>query len=183
MNKNTIIAIGASVILGIATIMMWSSYHNQAVAHENNIELLSKKSESHLSNYSMKILEMVQISDKYKDGLLEIVKASISGRYGDDGNKALTSFINENNVTLDNNLYLNVQNAIRVGREEFQIHQERQMEECRKYKNDLGRFFSGKFMAMQGFPRIDLKHYCEVVSDAKTKRTFDTKEQEALQLK
>lgn len=175
--------VGVLILLIAFPILLYTSNHNTSVSYETNIENLHKKSEIELSNYTMKIMEMVQITDKYKSDLEVIIKSSIQGRYGDDGSKALTLFMNENNLTLDSAMYLNIQNAIVAGRNEFKIHQSRTMEMCAEYKKHLGYFLSGTLSKMSGFPKMDMKHYCEPVSDKKTKEAFETKEQTPLQIK
>lgn len=172
--------VGSLILLIGLPIMLYTSNHDTSVSYETNIENLHKKSEIELSNYTMKIMEMVQVTDKYKSDLEVIIKASIEGRYGDDGSKALTSFIQENNLPLDSAMYLNIQNAIVAGRNEFKIHQSRTMEMCAEYKKHLGYFLSGTLSKMSGFPKMDMKHYCEPVSDKKTKEAFETKEQTPL---
>ena len=69
-----------------------------------------------------------------------------------------------------------------AGRREFKISQEKLMDACRNYKTELGSFVSGSLLKMQGYPKLNLNHYCTVVSDSTTKNTFETKEQKPISI-
>lgn len=180
----SLIIVGALAIAGIIAFSTYSSVYNMGNTSEQNIIALQKQSESKLSNYATSIAEISQVPTKYKNDLVEVIKATMSGRYGENGmsDNAVMNFVQENNLQLDSTVYINMQNAMNAGRKEFQISQERLMDACRLYKNELGSFVTGKILSSAGYPKIDLKNYCEVVSDAQTKKTFDTKIQEPIKI-
>lgn len=187
--KNSIIVLAILFVVGLIAFQVYSSTYNTGNAYEQQIQNLQKKSESTLSNYSTQIAEMVQVPNKYKKDLIEVIKTTMSGRYGnhsvgEDGkeNSPMMQFIQEQNLQLDSKLYLNIQNSMVAGRNEFKISQEKLIDACRNYKTELGSFVTGSLLKMQGYPKIDLEKYCNVVSDATTKQTFETKEQKPISI-
>lgn len=179
-----IVFISSFVVLGLLLFFFYSSTHNNANNHEQVISNLQKQSESTLSNYTTSIAELAQIPTKYKNDLIEIIKANMQGRYGSDeqGSKAVVQFMQEQNLQVHPDVYLNMQNAMISGRREFKISQDKLMDACKNYKTELGSFATGTLMRTMGFPKIDLNNYCEVVSDAVTKETFKTKEQKPVSI-
>lgn len=185
--KSGIVFLSVGVVLilfGIIGFAWYSSVYNMGNSSEQNIITLYKQSESKLSNYATSITEIAQVPEKYKNDLTEIIKTTMQGRYGENGmsDSAVMNFIHENNINLDSTVYINMQNAMIAGRKEFQISQERVMDACRAYKNELGSFLTGKILRSAGYPTIDLNEYCEIVSDNKTRDTFKTKTQEPVKI-
>lgn len=180
--KNIIICVAGAIIIGLISLHWISSTHDSAVHQEEVIQQLYKKSESTLSNYTIGIMEQAKIPQKYKADILEIIKANMSGRYGENGSGAVVQFMNEQNIQIDPKVYLNLQNAMISGRKEFKLSQDLLLESCRSYKVQLNSFFTGKIMSYQNFPKIDLNKFCEAVSDKNTKEVFETKEQKPVSI-
>ena len=80
--KNSIIVLVILFVVGLIAFQVYSSTYNTGNAYEQQIQNLQKKSESTLSNYSTQIAEMVQVPNKYKKDLIEVIKTTMSGRYG-----------------------------------------------------------------------------------------------------
>lgn len=181
-NVSTMVFLVILAVFGLIAFFSYSSTYNMAVASEESIQNLQRKSESVLSNYTIGIQEMAQVPAQYKKHLEEIVKASMEGRYGENGSKAVQQFLVEQNIPFNDKLYLNLQNSMAAGRREFQNSQQRLMDACRNYKLEINSFMTGKLLAIQGFPKINLENYCEVVSDAQTKKAFETKQQQPVKI-
>lgn len=182
-----LIIVVAVVIFTIIGFQVYSSIYNMGNASEKNIKALHKQSESTLSNYATTIAEIAQVPNKYKKDLIEVIKTTMQSRYGENGaggnNKDLIAqFVTENNLQLDSSVYLNMQNAMISGRKEFRISQEKVVDACRDYEQELGTFVTGKILRFAGYPKIDLKPYCEVVSDAQTQEVMKTKIQQPVKI-
>ena len=171
------------VVLSIIGFQIVNSYYQLGNNSEKTIESLYAKSESTLSNFTTEILELTQVTGKYKEDLSQIIKESLQGRYGENGSQAVFQFLKEQNLNLDSNLYLNLQNRIIAGRSEFKNSQEKILDVCKQYKIELDGLFSGPVLRIFKYPKIDLKEYCTIVSDEQTKETFKTKIQKPIQLK
>lgn len=69
-----------------------------------------------------------------------------------------------------------------MGRNDFQVGQTRLLDEKRAYQTELAKFPRMIFMSILSFPKIDLKKY-DIVTDDRTEAKFETKREEALQLR
>ncbi|QPB12227.1 hypothetical protein [Providencia phage PSTCR5] len=168
------------IVGGLGIFAGYVSTSNEATRMENNIVRLDKESENKLSNYTVKIGEIIQVPEMYKNDLKEVIKETFQGRYGADGSKAVFQWIQERNLNLDSALYLNIQHEITAGRNEFAIAQNRKLEQCATYRNQLEYFWKGRFLAFAGFPKKDIDSLCEIVSDARTQGIFETRVQESI---
>ncbi|MGL4520544.1 MAG: hypothetical protein ACRCUJ_12975, partial [Phocaeicola sp.] len=110
-------------------------------------------------------------------------EAEMSSRYGDGGSKAMMQWIQEKGQVVDQKVYLNIQAAMQGGRKEFQLSQDRKLEACATYKSNLEYVWSGFWLGLAGYPKVDLGKMCQVVSDAQTNRAFETGLAETISIK
>lgn len=170
-----IIIVLAIILTPIVCIGFYAiSVNNKNVEFETNIVNYNKASESTLSNYTLKIQDMAQVPQMYADDLKSVIDKTFQGRYGSDGSRAVVQFMKENNIQLDSQMYKNLQIAMEAGRNEFNLSQIRKFDACGGYENQLGYAMSGMTSRILGFPRIDVKKVCQVVSDTSTRKAFDT---------
>lgn len=177
-----IIVVLCLLVAGIG-VMSYFSAANKGNQAENRIDEIRQNSASNLSNLTMRIQEMAQVPDMAVGHLKELIQAQMSGRYGADGSKAVVQFLKEQNVSVDQRMYLNIQSEISGGRKEFEITQNRLMGQCRNYKDELGNAWSGFWLRLAGYPKGDLKELCRAVTDAKTDSAFSTGQQTKISLK
>jgi len=170
------------VAVGISLFMGYVSASNGGVQAESRIEQLNKDSENVLSTSTIKIKNMAQIPGMYVKDLKEIIRDTFEGRYGKDGSKAVVQFIQEQNHQVDSKLYLNIQNEMAAGQDEFRIAQSNKLTACRNYENSLGYFWQGMFLKWAGYPKKDLAKLCQVVSDDQTQEAFKTGKQKTIEL-
>lgn len=141
--------------LGVSFALMYISAYNGGNEFENMINTKYRDNKNVLSQYSLRIVEMVKVSDKYKDALKETIKAAIEGRYGENGSQATWQWIQENNPTIDPSLYAKVQTEIASGRKEFEVAQRQLLDKCNVYKTELGYLMGGFMLKMAGYPKTD----------------------------
>lgn len=119
----------AVVILGFLSLILVSclifggmviSKRNAFVRIENNIHMAYEESKNVHSNYVLRIQEMAQVPKMAAKQLSEVIKASNEGRYGDDGSKAVFQFLKEQNPSIPDSLYTNIQKEVTGGRLDFQ---------------------------------------------------------------
>lgn len=189
MGTGVIIAIIFSIIFGLMVlvvgigVMAYVGASNKGNQMENSIDELRQNSASNLSNLTQSIQEQAQVPEMATDHLKQIIEAQMSGRYGQDGSKAVFQFLKEQNLQVDQRMYLNIQATMSGGRKEFEITQNRLMSTCRAYKNELGNVWSGFWMRLAGYPKADLKTVCRAVTDTKTDAAFETGQQTKISLK
>lgn len=189
-NKNTnslgAIIVGlllAAIIIGTASIYFGFSvyYHNKAVAMEENIAALSNNSESVLSNGTMTILDKAKIKDSYAADFKESLRITMEGRYGNDQNVAMKWVQENSNNALDSAIYKDISSYIEGMRRDFQISQKQIVDSCRSYRIMQRSAFSGFFLKGD-FPSTGFNQdvMCSIVSDAKTRKAFETKQQTSI---
>lgn len=171
-----------ALVVGIG-VMAYVGAANKGNQMENSIDELRQNSASNLSNLTQSIQEQAQVPEMAKDHLKEIIQAQMSGRYGADGSKAVFQFLKEQNLQVDQRMYLNIQATMSGGRKEFEITQNRLMSTCRAYKNEVGNVWSGFWLRLAGYPKADLKVVCRAVTDSKTDAAFETGQQTKISLK
>lgn len=174
--------VGLLVTLGIAFGGMYVSNFNRAVDLESQIVAQYEDARNTMSNYTLKLQEMIQVTDIYKDDLREIVEATFTGRYGDNGSQAMFQWIQEQNLQLDPSLYKNIQVTMDAGRTEFQNKQTLLLDTRRIYQKELNSFLSGFFMRLAGKPDIDLDKY-NIIVDQSTQTKFETGVDSAVKLR
>jgi hypothetical protein len=138
-----------------------------------------------LAQYVQKIQEMAQVPEMYKNDLKEVISAAIGGRYGANGSQATWQWIKEHNPSLDSKIYVKLQETIEAGRTEFQTNQNVLIDKCRQYETILDSYtIRGVMLRFAGFPKIDLKDSCKIVTNDYTDKAFkDHKESGPIQLR
>jgi len=170
------------LVIGVSFGGMYVSYNDRAVDLESQIVAQHKDLQNIKSNYTLKIQEIVQVTDKYKDDLREIVDATFEGRYGSNGSQAMFQWIQEQNINLDPSVYKEIQVAIKAGRAEFQNAQTRFIDTKRIYNRELNSFVSGFFMSsVNDFPSINLDEYNTIVAES-TRREFESGTDSAIKI-
>jgi hypothetical protein len=159
------IFLGVVVALIAFVAINYIGAHNKGVKFENNIEATWEDNENILAQVGLKVRDSAGIADKYSDDVKELVGVAMSGRYGEEGSKAMFQWIQEQNPTLDASVYKQIQQIIESGRNQFQNAQTRLVDVKRAYKDELGFFWSGLWLRIAGFPKLDLDDYKIITSE------------------
>lgn len=156
-------------------------YQNKAVAVEESIIALSSNSESVLSNGTMAILDKAKIKDSYAKDFKESLRVTMEGRYGNDQNVAMKWVQENSNNALDSSIYKDISSYLEGMRRDFQISQKQIVDSCRSYRIMQRSAFSGFFLR-GNFPSSDFDQdsLCAIVSDAKSREAFKTKQQTSI---
>lgn len=169
-----------AVLLSIAGVafMSYVNANNYGVTVEAQLKAKRDDNRNILAQYGQKISEMVQVPEMMKNDLKEVVVGAIEGRYGEDGSKATWQWIQEQNPQLDSSVYLQVQRAIEAGRDEFKNSQTGMLDIKRSYETQLGYFWTGMWLRIAGFPKLNLDEY-KIVSTARADKAFETGREDA----
>lgn len=181
-----VIVVGVLAVLVLISGILFGTYvsaYNTGVRYEAQIEKFHKASQNTLSNYTLKVKEMAQVPDMYVADLTQVIESTFQGRYGKDGSKALMQWIQEQNLQFDSKLYLNLQAVMESGRDEFKLSQDRKLEICTQYEQELGYFWKGTWMGIAGYPKKDLDTICKVILDAQTNETFQKGEASVIKVR
>lgn len=165
--------LGAMLLAGVVAAGLLISAHNAGNAMENAIKATYENNQTVLSTYSQKVAEAAQVPDMMRDDLIKVAKAALEGRYGDEGLKATLVAIQEQNPVVSEKLYIELQNIIKAGRDQFQANQTRLIDQKANYETQLGSFPRGTLLSVLGYPKIDLEKY-KTVTTQQVKQTFET---------
>lgn len=184
MNKGLMVVLALIIVIGgggLGLLGLYTSTHDSAVEYEANIKRYYDGSESQLSTYTLTIQEKVQIADKYKDALKEVISQYFQGRNNVD-QKYVMSFIQQNVPNLDPKIYQDLMVTIDSGREKFNNLQKMKIDQCTSYSKFRKSFWNAKALDSSVFPGPDIEHLCQVVSDTRTKTAMQTGIQEVIKL-
>lgn len=173
-----ICVVAALVVLGLTLV----SYFNYGNRTEQFISAKYKDNENVYAQGTQAVMEIAQVPAMYTEQLKELIKADIQGRYGQDGSKAMFQWFQERQLNLDASMYRAIQQQILAFRGKFETSQREMLDVCRVYKTALGGFPGGVALSIVGYPKIDLKEHCEIVTTNKARETFDSKRDSGIQL-
>ena len=180
------VLVGFMVLFVVVLVSFGITYvntSNEGTRYEVGIEKQHKATQNVLSAYTLKVQEMAQVPDKYKEDLKGVISATFEGRYGKDGSKAVMQWIQEQNLQFDSKLYLNLQAVMEAGRDEFKLAQDKKLDICGNYEAARGYVVKGWFLGFAGFPKKDVDTLCKIVLDTKTNKTFETGLAEPISIK
>jgi len=172
------LAFSIAAVLGLTYVR----YNNLGVSYETNIKSVYENSQVVLNSYSTKVVETAQVPAMMRDDVSSIVRETFRGRYGENGSAAVFQAISENNIQLDPLLYRQVQQVIEAGRDEFKMSQTLVIDSVKAYEAQLGYFWSGMWLSIAGFPKINLADYKIIVTDDVGEK-FRTGKDSAIQLR
>ncbi len=156
-------------VIAIATIFsLYVSAFNYGNKMDNKIKAQYQQMENVLAQYSQKIQELAQVPSMYAQDFKSIVDASMQGRYGAGGSKAVFQFLTESNQNLSPELYGKISQNIEAGRKDFEFENTKLIDIKNEYNIALGSFMQGTFLRLAGFPKIKLDDY-NIVSNSYAK--------------
>jgi len=168
--SGTLLGLAASaLVLGVLGFSYISAF-NAGNSLENSIEAAWKQSENVLAQYGQKIAEAAQVPAMQRDDLSKVVTDALQSRYGADGSKAVFQWIQEQNPKIDSKVYVQLQQMIESGRNDFSNSQKMMIDRKQIYNTQLGSFWRGFWLDVAGYPKRDMSKYIEVT----TSRASDT---------
>lgn len=182
-NGSALIVLVCLIVFLVGLGLVFLSYANTAVAYEQNINKFDRSSQNTLSSYTLKVKEMFQVPDLYKDALQDVIKGTFEGRYGENGSQATFQWIQEQNLQFDSSMYKELQVVMNSGRDEFKMSQDRKLEICTQYDILTNKPVSKFILSVVGYPSVDIATKCRIVLDTQTIKTFETGIAEPIQLR
>ena len=79
-----------AAIVGFVVILYFSA-SNYGVKAEAELEAVWVNNQNILGQYTLKVQEIAQVPEMYKNDLKEVMQAELSARYGKEGSQALTA--------------------------------------------------------------------------------------------
>lgn len=171
----------ALVVFGGSVVMYGVGVYNTGVRTENSIVAQYEQNQNNLSQYSNKVMEMVQVPEMYKNDYKDVLVSAIQGTYGEDGAKQAMLWLKERNIDFDSSLYGKIQDAVSIGRDKFENEQKKLIDRQRAYEDMLGTVPKGLILGFFGFPTGKMDDIKIVKSDYSNK-SFETGVENGLKL-
>ena len=165
------------VLGGVCIFSKGVSVYNTHIDLKNQIEAKQKANETIFDNTWKKINQTVQVSDKYKDGLKEVLLAYTSGRSKGDS-QLLMDWTKEAVPTFDSSIYKQINNVITSSRDDFTKNQEILIDLSRQHQQFIQKFPNNVFCVILGIKEIEIK----VVTSSKTEEAFNTGKEDDIKL-
>lgn len=181
MSKGLIIVVVVLVMLVGGCLMTLMGVNNTCIAQENGIDAQYESNKVALAGYANRIMDMVQVPKMAKEHILEIAKAAIQGRYGQNGAQAVFSAVREQNPTVDPGIYRTLIQSMEAGRISFDADQKVLLDKCRAYRTYYQQFPNSMVAGFMGFPKMD-QTKCKPVTTEQTETDFRNKRTGPLQI-
>lgn len=186
ISRSRLVALMAMAVAGMAAFLGFVAYgslYDEANGFETRIVALHRNNENILSQYTQKMLEASQVPAMMRDDLKDVAKATMQGRFGPDGARAMVSMLNEQNAQVSQELYAKLQQLVEAGRDELKNNQTMLIDTKRSYEYLLGRFVIHSILAYQGFPRINLDSYSIISTESAAEAARTGRESAPIQLR
>jgi hypothetical protein len=177
MKRRTIIllaGLGLVVLFGFGYGCGCLNYRQDCVKAEAGIKAQYDQNRNNYDNMWKKFREVASVPAQYVDAMKALWERTMTARYGEGGNKALFSFIQEQNPNLSPEVYTQIQRTVEAGRNRFEADQQQLLDKKRQYEVVLNGTRSLFYNVWFGFPRVDLAKY-DIVTSTKTEAVFDSK--------
>jgi len=178
----SLVAGGIFLITAITVITSYVAYYDYGAVTENTIKAEYKNMENILAQYSLKVAEAAQVPGMYKDDLKEVMTSVMTARMGADGSKAAFQWFKEHQVNISPEMYVKIQRIIEAGRNKFENAQTKFIDTKRAYQTNLDKLWSGFWLRVTGYPKINLDEY-KIISSSHAQKTFKTGVDKGLKLR
>lgn len=189
-NAGVVIAIGLVTLLflvALAVVGTYVSYANMGNRYENDILARVTDNQNVLGQYTIRISEMAQVPEMYRDDLKDVIRETFEGRYGADGSRGVMQWIQEQNLPFDSSLYTRLQQSMESGRMEFTNKQTALIDSCRQYSTELGSVWQGFWLGLAGYPNktagFNKDVACRPIVAANTAQIFESGVDTGVQLR
>lgn len=170
--KALIAVIAAVALLGGFVLVNYSNAVKMGTDAESQLEATYGNNKNILAQYTLKVKEAASVPTMATEDLTKVMEAALEGRYGENGSTAVMQWIKESYPgQVDPVLYRNLQTIIEAGRTEFKDNQTKLLDQKRVYTNDLNYVWSGFWLKMAGYPKVNIAKY-NIVTTAATEEVF-----------
>jgi hypothetical protein len=176
--------LGLFAFIGIIYIGSAFSFRGSCVRVEEKLKAQLESNKSSLATHVNIVREMVQVPEMYRDDLVKVIEAEMSGRYAGEqkGGSPTVKFVQEHSQSFDSSLYTKIQTAIEAGRTRFHGDQQQLMDIKREYETLLNGNQALFVNMWFNFPHVNLNDF-KVIINQETERAYVTGKSEALQLR
>ena len=176
--KEILVGLLVVIILGgLCVVGKGISVYNTSVDFTTKIEAKQKANEADFDAMWKKISQVSQVSDKYKDGLKEVLASYTNGRKK-ESDQLLMDWTKEAIPTFDSSIYKQINNVITSSRDDFANSQKVLIDIQRQYNNFIRKFPNNIYCSILNIKEVEIK----VVTSSKTENAFNTGKEDDVKL-
>lgn len=166
------------VLVSVISIGCWAiDLKNAEIALKQRIEAQQTANKAEFDNMKKKILQNNQVSDKYKQGLIDVLTAYTEGRKV-DGEQLMMKWSNEAVPVLSPELYKQLSNIIVSSRDKFTIQQKQLLDLQREYNTLISTFPNSIIFTLTGIDKIEVI----VITSTDADKAFETGKDDDIKL-
>ena len=174
------------ILLGLLLLILLSgvcifgkgvSVYNTHIDLKTKIEAQQKSNEANFDAMWKKINQVAQVSDKYKDGLKEVLMSYTQGRKK-ESDQLLMDWTKEAVPTFDSSIYKQINNVIVGSRDDFFNNQKILIDLSRQHNQFIQKFPNNLFCGILNIKEIEIK----VVTSSNTEKVFETGKEDDIKL-
>ena len=162
---------------GICIFGQGVSVYNTHIDLKTKIEAQQKSNEANFDAMWKKINQVAQVSDKYKDGLKEVLMSYTQGRKK-ESDQLLMDWTKEAVPTFDSSIYKQINNVIVGSRDDFFNNQKILIDLSRQHNQFIQKFPNNLFCGILNIKEIEIK----VVTSSNTEKAFETGKEDDIKL-
>lgn len=174
------ILIGILVIILLGTLCVFGTgvnVYNTHIDLKTKIEAQQKSNEANFDAMWKKISQISQVSDKYKEGLKEVLMSYTSGRKK-ESDQLLMDWTKEAIPTFDSSIYKQINNIVVSSRDDFFNNQKILIDLSRQHNQFIQKFPNNLYCGILNIKEIEIK----VVTSTKTDKAFETGKEDDIKL-
>lgn len=156
--------IGLIMMVVMIAVISYVSANNYGAAIESQLKASRDNNQNILSNYYQKINEAVQVPEMYIEGFKEIIRDSMTGRYGPNGSQATFQWLREHDIKPDASVFTKIQQLIEGGRKDYELGQTRMLDIRAGYETQQGYFWRGFWLRTAGFPKVNMEDFKPIIT-------------------
>ena len=181
--KTALAILGVVVVVAFIALGSFISNYNYGNRAEKALQAEYTNMENILAQYSLKVREVAQVPGMKTEDLQKVTRDAMSGRYGENGSKAVFQWIQENYPgQVTDATYVQIQQVMEAGRNEFKNAQTKFIDGKRAYETNLGYLWKGFWLNLAGYPKIDLAKL-KIISSGHAQKAFETGVDEPIKLR
>ena len=174
------IFIGVITIIVLMTVCIVGkgvSVYNTHINLKTQIEAKQKDNEAIFDNTWKKISQTSQVSDKYKNGLKEVLISYTEGRSKDSDN-LLMDWTKEAVPNFDSSIYKQINNVIVASRDDFTKNQKILLDLSRQHNKFIQTFPNNIYCLILNIKEIPV----QIVTSTKTQQAFSVGKEDDIKL-
>lgn len=182
--KGMVILAATFLVVFLSIIFIVGNYFNYANLGATTENMLITKRDDNknvMAGYSTKVREIAQAAKLGVDAQTKLIKLANESRYGENGSQATIQFLQEQNPTVDTQLYKQLQQVIEAERTRFTNAQTEMLDIRNQYKTMLDKPYSKFWLTFAGYPKINFSDF-DIIINNYTENAYTTKRAEAIDL-